>query len=290
VLAAALGVAAPALAQQQPAAPAPPPPAQPPTRAITQIKGDLYRFQNNFHYSVFLVTPKGVIVTDPINADAAKWLKEEIAKRFNQPIRYLIYSHDHWDHINGGEVFADTATVVAHANARIHIINEKRATAVPDVTFTDRMVIELGGKTVELLYFGKNHSDNSIVMHFPAERTAFVVDWVSVNRLPWRTFQNSWIDETIESLKKLEAMDFDILAPGHGAMGTRADVGAHRKYVEELRAQVLARVQAKMPLAQVKTEVTMPAYAAWGNYKDWLELNVEGMYAHMSNNRIGNPN
>jgi hypothetical protein len=73
-------------------------------------------------------------------------------------------------------------------------------------------------------------------------------------------------------------------------MGTRADVGTHRKYVEELRAQVLARVQAKMPLAQVKTEVTMPAYAAWGNYKDWLELNVEGMYAHMSNNRIGNPN
>ena len=51
-------------------------------REHTQIAGDFYRFQNKFHYSVFLVTPEGVIVTDRINADAAKWLKTEIADRF----------------------------------------------------------------------------------------------------------------------------------------------------------------------------------------------------------------
>ncbi len=60
---------------------------QEPKRAITNIAGDLYRFQNNFHFSVFLVTPEGVIVTDPINADAANWLKAEIDKRFGVPIR-----------------------------------------------------------------------------------------------------------------------------------------------------------------------------------------------------------
>ncbi len=55
-------------------------------RAITKIAGDLYRFQNKFHYSVFLVTPEGVIVTDPINAEAATWLKGEIASRFGVPV------------------------------------------------------------------------------------------------------------------------------------------------------------------------------------------------------------
>ena len=54
-----------------------------PKRVITKIAGDLYRFQNNFHYSVFLVTPEGVIATDPINAEAATWLKAEIKKRFD---------------------------------------------------------------------------------------------------------------------------------------------------------------------------------------------------------------
>lgn len=104
---------------------------QAPVRQITQIAGDVYRFQNAGHYSVFMVTPAGVIVTDPINADAARWLKAEIAKRFNQPIKYLIYSHDHADHIEGGEVFADTAIVVSHEKAKTHIVGEKRRTAVP---------------------------------------------------------------------------------------------------------------------------------------------------------------
>ena len=81
-------------------------------RSIAQISGDLYRFQNNFHYSVFLVTPEGIIATDPINADGARWLKAELHKRFAQSVKYLIYSHDHVDHIAGGEVFADTAIVV----------------------------------------------------------------------------------------------------------------------------------------------------------------------------------
>ena len=62
-------------------------------RAITQISGDLYRFQNNFHFSVFLVTGDGVLVTDPINAEAATWLRNEIKSRFNKPIKYLVYSN-----------------------------------------------------------------------------------------------------------------------------------------------------------------------------------------------------
>src|SRR5262245_3475114 len=131
---------------------------QAPAREISHIAGDVYRFRNANHYSVFAVTPAGVIATDPINAEAARWLKAEIAQRFSQRVRYVVYSHDHADHISGGEVFADTATVVAHENARAAIIGEKRPTAVPSVTFSDRLTLELGGTTVELVYVGKNHS------------------------------------------------------------------------------------------------------------------------------------
>jgi len=161
---------------------------QPPVREITRIAGDLYRFRNAGHFSVFLVTPAGIIATDPINAEAARWLKQELARRFNQPVKYLIYSHDHSDHISGGEVFADTAVVTAHENAKEKIIGEKRPTAVPQIAFSDRMTIELGGKQVELIYVGRNHSDNSIVMHFPAERVLFAVDFIPVESLPFRDF------------------------------------------------------------------------------------------------------
>lgn len=254
---------------------------QSPTRQITQIAGDVYRFQNGGHYSVFMVTPAGVIVTDPISADAARWLKAEIARRFNQPIKYLIYSHDHADHIDGGEVFADTAIVVAHENAKTHIVGEKRATAVPTVTFSDRMQIELGGKTVELSYVGRNHGDNSVVMRFPAERVLFAVDFIEPGRLPFRDLPNGYIEDWIEGLKAVEAMDFDILASGHTALARKSDVPAVRAYLEDLRAQVLALVRQGKSLDEIKAAVTMDKYKSWGQYDAYLPLNVEGMVRHM---------
>jgi glyoxylase-like metal-dependent hydrolase (beta-lactamase superfamily II) len=54
---------------------------------------------------------------------------------------------------------------------------------VPDITFSDRMTIELGGKTVELIYAGRSHSDNLIVVRFPEQRAVFTVDFISVARL-----------------------------------------------------------------------------------------------------------
>lgn len=252
-----------------------------PVREITQIAGDVYRFRNNFHYSVFMVTPEGVIVTDPINADTARWLKGEIATRFGLPVRYLVYSHDHADHSSGGEVFADTALVVAHENAKVQIVGENRPTAVPQITFSDRMTIALGGKTVELVYLGLNHSDNLIVMRFPAERIVYAVDIVSRDTLPYRDFPNVYVDGLVESLTRLQKMDFDILAPGHGELGTVADVAAYRRYVEELRAEVLGHMRAGRTLEEIKQTVTMDAYRDWGRYDQWRELNVQGMYRHL---------
>ena len=89
---------------------------QPPTRAIVNLTGQLYRAQNNNHYTVFLVTPEGVIMSDPINRDFARWLKGEIATRFKVPVRYVLYTHHDWDHASGGIVFADTAEFVGQVN------------------------------------------------------------------------------------------------------------------------------------------------------------------------------
>jgi glyoxylase-like metal-dependent hydrolase (beta-lactamase superfamily II) len=89
---------------------------QPPQRGIVNVTGQLYRAQNINHYTVFLVTPEGIIMSDPINRDFARWLKGEIATRFKVPVRYVLYTHRDWDHASGGVVFADTAEFVGHRN------------------------------------------------------------------------------------------------------------------------------------------------------------------------------
>jgi glyoxylase-like metal-dependent hydrolase (beta-lactamase superfamily II) len=251
----------------------------PPKRAITQIAGDLYRFQNNFHFSVFLVTPEGVIATDPINAEAAKWLKDEIKARFNQPIRYVVYSHDHADHVSGGEVFADDgAVVVAHEQAKADIIANSVPTAVPEVTFTDSHTLTLGGKTVELKFLGKSHSDNMIVMRFPDERALFTVDFISVKRLPFRTFRDGFMPDLITAIDRVGEIDFDILAPGHGSLGTKQDAADHGQYVKDLKAEVEAAIAADKSLEEMQASITMEKYADWGQYKEWRTENIEGMH------------
>jgi glyoxylase-like metal-dependent hydrolase (beta-lactamase superfamily II) len=256
-------------------------------REITKIAGEVYRFRNNNHYSVFAVTPAGVIATDPINAEAARWLEAEIARRFAQPVRYLVYSHDHADHISGGEVFADTAVVVAHDNARAAILGERRPTAAPHVTFSDRMTIDLAGTVVELVHVGRNHSDNSIVMRFPRERLLFAVDFIPVNGLAFRDFPDTYMPDWIESLKRVEAMDFDVLVPGHGPLGTRANVTMFREYLEDLRGAVLRYAREGKSVDEMKQLIKLPKYDAWGP-RDWFPLNIEGMYRLVQASRRGN--
>ena len=114
-----LGFPASAIAQEEP------------TRSITQITGDLYRGQNNNHFTVFLVTDEGIIMTDPINPGFSAWLKSELDTRFDVPVKYVLYSHHHGDHASGGDVFADTATFVGHENMLTHLAMPPESTPLP---------------------------------------------------------------------------------------------------------------------------------------------------------------
>ena len=257
---------------------------QEPVRGIVHITGDLYRFQENAHHSVFLVTPDGVISTDPINADTAIWLKAELKQRFDKPVKYLIYSHHHEDHVSGGEVFSDTATIIAHENAIRGIINEGVPTALPDITFSNQMTVKLGGKKVELTYAGLSHSDNLVIMHFPAERAVYAVDFVFAKALPYKDLRTNayFYPEWLNSLHKLEKMDFDILIPGHHKVGTHKDVRIFRHYLEDLESAVVEGIEAGRSVEELQESITLDEYRNWDLFEEWRALNIKGMYRQLT--------
>ncbi len=139
---------------------------------------------------MFVVTKAGVIATDPISLrrPAAKAYIEEIRKVTQAPIKYVIYSHSHYDHIAGGKPFKDLgATFIAHKNAKARIDELKPAdVVVPDQVVDTKKVIQLGGTTLELLYVGRNHSDSTLVMRLPKEKIIFTVDFIPLQSLPFR--------------------------------------------------------------------------------------------------------
>ena len=81
----------------------------------------------------------------------------------------------------------------------------------------------------------------------------------------------------VGQIKAVEGLDFEVLAPGHGALGDKTHVPEARGYVEDLRAQVLAGLKAGKSEDTLAQEITMDDYKEWGQYGAWRELNVRGM-------------
>lgn len=245
-------------------------------RAISNIAGDVYRFQNQFHYSIFVITDDGVVVTDPINAEAALWLRSEIGKLTDKPITHLLYSHSHADHASGGAAFGDVANIIAHENAP-----DKIDGISPTLRVEKTAVIETGGKTIELTHLGPGHANDLMAMIVRPENVSFIVDAVAAKRLPFRDFPNSDVDDWTNQVRNVEALDFEILAGGHGPLGDKADVTAGRIYLEELRDQVLSGLKSGSSADELASSITMDEYKEWASYEQWVELNVRGMARHL---------
>ena len=274
-----------ALAQTTPA-PAPSAPAAPPLFATTKVEGtdNVYIFRYQGHQAMFIVTPDGVIATDPIGRyrpQAVTTYLDEIKKLTNAPVRYVIYSHHHYDHIAGGKPFKDAGAVfVAHKRAkeRLAELNFPDVTPV-DETVEDKRSITLGGTTLELIYVGRNHSDNTLLMRLPKEKLIFAVDFLPINSVNWRNMPDSWPFEWEDGIKKVLALEWDRMIPGHpgpgGRLGTRDDVTNLLAYMQDLAAEVKKAADAGKCMDTAIREVKLPKYATLNNYENWLPMNVE---------------
>src|SRR5262249_61170790 len=87
--------------------------------------------------------------------------------------------------------------------------------AVPDAGVDIERASNLGGTTLELIYLGKNHSDSTLVMRLPNEKIIFTVDWISLETVPFRGMVDTYLPDIEDGLKKVIAMDWERLIPGH---------------------------------------------------------------------------
>ncbi len=241
-------------------------------RELTNVTGDVWRFQNKFHFSTVVVTSEGVVVTDPINTEAATWLEAEIIARFGLPVTHMVYSHSHGDHASGGAVFADTATVIAQANAPAEIDG-----VAPNIRFAQAMSFTSGDHSFELTALGPGHGADMLAMVVRPENVAYVVDVVSPGRLPYKDFPGANIAGLIEQTKAVEALDFEIMSPGHSRLGNKADATEAREYVEWLRAAVTAELNSGKTADQVVADLDTSAYEGMMAYGMWRDLNIQGM-------------
>ena len=303
---------------------------------IGKLTGDVYYARMDDYVSVFLVTPEGIVLVEPIGTEFATWLKGEMDKRFHVPVKYVIYSHSHWDHASGAAVYADTARLIGHENMLKNIAMPPASTPLPanvraqdkngdskiqpeeaqgnlktmfalydadhdgsltgaeiargpiefvrapDLTYTDRLTIRLGGKRVEIISRPIAHADdNTLVRFVDGGNVLFASDWITVHRIPFGAIS----PDEIPLVKAVEAMDFEYFVCSHGALGKKADVTANLRYREELRDAVARAIAAGQTIEQAQASVLMENYKDWEFYDQQRAQNVAGTYRALTAKR-----
>ncbi len=255
-----LAEAAGATEATQPAASVKPLPVQRVSGSVWFVQGEAAlgssANRNFISNAGFVVTPQGVVVIDALGSPVlAEELIAAIQQVTTQPIRYVIVTHYHADHVYGLQAFkAVGANVIAHRAGLDYLNSEtaalrlaasrdelfpwidERTHLVPaDRWLDDDTVLELGGERFHIHHVGPAHTPEDLVVHAEHAGVMFAGDLVFRGRIPFvgQADSRQWI----ASLGRLIAFKPRIVVPGHGPISTEplADLQLTRDYLVHLR-------------------------------------------------------
>lgn len=252
--------------------------------------------------SGFIVTEKGVVVIDTQGPpELARLLREKIKETTGKPISHVINTHYHGDHTFGNQYFAE-GLIIAHENTRKALIEKDEAhrasfrkffgeeslkefsLTLPDATFTDRMILRYGGRTMELVYAGaKAHTDGDIFVWLPEERVLFAGDLLYNGRLP--LLNDGGTAGALKAIDKITSTGASVLVPGHGPVSAVEDALRYKGYMEALRAEVKKLMDKGMGREEAASNVSLPAYSSWLMYKEWLPANAARVFDELTGER-----
>jgi cyclase len=249
--------------------------------------------------SGIILTDEGVVVIDTgQNPIESRDIMATVKKLTPMPVRLVIDTEPHGDHTTGHFVFPDAIVVAAYGGGESMRGAERAAPdriqrmattspamkaaldgykfVPPHIEYRDKMTINLGGKTLELIYMKGVHSESDTAVWLPKEKvvfsaSAFVVNQINILR-PFVT-----IPDILAAGKMIKALNPDYVVPGHGTPGTVKIFDDGEKYYALLMQRVDALMKQGKSLDDIKKEIQMPEYASFGS-QDRMPTNVEAAY------------
>jgi glyoxylase-like metal-dependent hydrolase (beta-lactamase superfamily II)/rhodanese-related sulfurtransferase len=258
-------------------------------------------YENSGHNNnlSFIVTDEGVVV---INASdnylLARALHEEIRKVTSQPVRYVVLENGQGHAAMGAAYWKEQgAHIIAHADAMTEleahggaILDRVLARSrdkgmgttlvLPDETFDDTRVIELGGKRIELLYLGPAHSPGDISVWLPDQKVVIAGDIAFHQRL-LPVFEHTDTAGWVETWPAFEALGAEVIVPGHGTPTTLDVVRRYTyDYLVDMREQIGALIEDGGTLADIY-KIDQSAYAHLDTFDELARLNASMIYRAM---------
>ena len=227
---------------------------------LTKIADNVYSYvdvknaspANSFAANAGIVIGRdAILVVDTlISAKEAQRFIKNIRKISDKPIRYVVNTHYHLDHSLGNCEFArQGAIIISQTNdrknlekkgaeelksARSYGLSEEEmagtVVTLPSVTFSDRMTIDLGGETVELIFIASSHTDGSALVYLPLRKVLFAGDILFTDFHPF--MGDGDIAGWVETLDYMLFLDADKIIPGHGPISGKRDVADMKAYIQ----------------------------------------------------------
>lgn len=250
--------------------------------------------------SAFVVSAEGVVVIDTQGPKGlALSLKEKIKEITDKPVIYVINTHYHGDHTFGNQYFTEAKAIIAHDNTLKALVENDAShrerfkkffgaeslkefvLTPPTLTFTDRMTLRAGDKTIELVYVGgPAHTQGDIYVCLQDEKVVIAGDLLYNGRLPLLNDGDS--SGALKALDGLLNTGATIFLPGHGPVADKKGVTEYRNYLADLINEVKRLKGEGRTIQEVKAGIALPKYKDWVNYKEWLPMNAEKVYIDLS--------
>lgn len=249
-----------------------------------------------------VVTPAGVVVIDALGSPAAaESLLEAIRAVTPLPVRYVVLTHYHADHIYGLQVFKGRgATIIAHESGRDYLqsdtaqlrLQASRETLAPWIDAKTRLIpadrwirgdttLELGGERLLLRHVGPAHTPEDLTVWVERSRVLFAGDLAFRGRVPYvgQADSRGWI----AALSKLIATIPEVIVPGHGPLSTHAldDLRMTRDYLQYLRTTMGQAAASMEPFDEAYARTDWSAFEGLPLFKVANRMNAYNTYLLM---------
>lgn len=214
--------------------------------------------------TAFVVLDDGVLVVDShLKPEAARVLLREIAKVTDKPVRYLVQTHHHGDHVGGNPAFPGAVDIIAHERTRETLSRWNPTKArLPTAVLRDGITL-FRGREVQVKFTGRGHTDGDLIVWLPDARILIAGDLL-FNGGFIGFMKDGFVGDWIESLDRLAALKPETIVPGHGPLATPEDIRAFKAYLIAFRESVREHRGRGESL-----ETALETYRLPKPYRDW---------------------